>query len=167
MDDNRQNRRMWTRRSAAFIIGLVIVGLGSGAIGTSALPGYSYTVSQVLAGLNHQPTVWLDHPIQVRGTLFICPPTWRCPPLFDSLADEQSPTRSLLLEDVLENPALRVVRQVPLLNMLVPPYPPRAIGRRGTYTVTIYRLYAPSCPRKGIIVMGHPYCVVLSDTLGF
>ncbi len=164
-----QDGGTWMRRRTGFIIALVVVCLG-GMVILTALPGPSYSATQVLAGLRRQPTAWLGHPIRVRGVLYLCPPTGDCG-ILGSLADkpistEPTSTQRLFLADTIESPALRELRKVPLLNLLLPPYPPRAQGRRGTYTITIYRLPAPSCPYTHPVILGQPYCIVLSDTPG-
>jgi len=154
---------MGRRIGAIVALGLLCLG---GMVAIAAQPSPSYSVMQVLAGLHHRPTAWLGHPIRVRGVLYLCPPTGDCG-ILGSLADESISTQRLFLADMIEPPVLRALRKVPLLNLLLPPYPPRAQGRRGTYTITIDGLPAPSCPYTHPVILGQPYCIVLSDTPGW
>ena len=151
-------------RRIGIIIALVLL-VASAVVASTALSGPTYSVAQVLAGLHRQPTAWINRIIQVHGVIYLCPPNADCG-ILGSLADEHTPMRRLYLETVdEESKVLGTLRRIPLINVLLPPYPPHAWGRSGTYSPAIYGLSAPTCSRLGPGVVGQSYCIDLTDTL--
>ena len=151
-------------RRIGIIIDLVLLVAGA-VVASTALSEPTYSVAQVLAGLHRQPTAFFNRTLQVHGLLDLCPPDGDCV-ILGSLADEHTPTRRLFILDTVESKVLGTLRRVPLINVLLPPYPPRAQGQIGTYRLAIYGLSAPMCShdRAAAAAAGQSYCIVLTDT---
>ena len=111
--------------------------------------GPTYTVTQVQAGLLHNPRAWVGRTVLVHGMLYtdFCPAGASCPSMLPVLADPGAGTaNAILVYWRSTNPVVGFLETLPLVGPLVD----RHLGGVGRYRVQLQRAIQSRC--------GYPTC---------